>query len=294
MFPHLRPVFTLATGFLMLCQEAGQARPVQAFFAMDTIAKGGPETVVPLLKRLGYAGLGGQPGDVAMAAALESAGLRLFNGYQVVELSEGQPVLTDDFRGKVEAMRGGKCGVLWLAVSRVSHAGGVLAAGDARAEAVVVAQLKELATFAAEQKVRISLYPHTGFYLSRVEEAMHLAAAVDRPNLGVTFNLCHWLKVEGAARDPEPVLRAALSRLDFVTVNGADTGDTKTMGWDRLIQPLGHGTFDLSGFVRMLGRVGYRGPVGFQGFGIKGEPALVLEESMRVWEQMGGVEGGVK
>lgn len=291
---HLRPVFVLATGFLMFCQEAGQARPPHAFFAMDTIAKGGPGTVVPLLKRLGYAGLGGQPGDVAMAGALESAGLRLFNGYLVVELSEGQPVLTDDLRGKVEAMRGGKGGVLWLGVSRVSYAGGVLAAGDVRAEAVVVAQLKELATFAAERQVRISLYPHTGFYLSRVEEALRIASAVDRPNVGVTFNLCHWLKVEGAARDPEPVLRAALSRLDFVTINGADTGDTKTMDWDRLIQPVGHGTFDLSGFVRMLGRVGYRGPVGFQGFGIKGEPAVVLEESMRAWEKMGGESGAGK
>jgi hypothetical protein len=33
----------------------------------------------------------------------------------------------------------------------------------------------------------------------------------------VTFNLCHWLKVEGAERDPVPVLRAALPRLMFVT-----------------------------------------------------------------------------
>lgn len=290
MFPNLRPVFTLAMGFLMFCQEGSQARPVQAFFAMDTIAKGGPETVVPLLERLGYAGLGGQPGDAAMAGALESAGLRLFNGYQVVELNEGQPVLTADLRGKVEAMRGGKSGVLWVAVSQVSQAGGVLAAGDGRAEAVVVARLKELAAFAAERQVRISLYPHAGFYLSRVEEALRIASAVDQPNVGVTFNLCHWLKVEGAARDPEPVLRAALARLDFVTINGADTGDTKTMGWDRLIQPVGHGTFDLPGFVRMLGLVGYRGPVGFQGFGLKGEPAVVLEETMRAWKQMGGEE----
>ena len=33
------------------------------FFAMDTIARGKPEVVVPMLRELGYAGLGGAPGD---------------------------------------------------------------------------------------------------------------------------------------------------------------------------------------------------------------------------------------
>ena len=59
-----------------------------------------------------------QPGDAAMAAALESAGLRVFNGYQGVELNAGQPVLTADLRGKIEAMRGGKAGDLAERVSR--------------------------------------------------------------------------------------------------------------------------------------------------------------------------------
>lgn len=254
---------------------------------MDTIAKGGPETVVPLLKRLGYAGLGGQPGDGKMAEALEVAGLRQFNGYQEVELQEGQAVLTAELRGKLEAMKGGKAGVLWLAVSRVSQAGAELPPGDAKAAAVVAQQLKDLAAFAAERQVRISLYPHAGFYLSRVEEALELAESLALPNVGVTFNLCHWLKVEGAAREPEPVLRTALPRLDFVTINGADTGDTRQMGWDRLIQPLGQGSYDTGGFVRILNRIGYKGPVGFQGYGIKGEPSEIMEETMRAWTDMG-------
>jgi len=101
----------------------------------------------------------------------------------------------------------------------------------------------------------------------------------------VTFNLCHWLKVEGADRDPVPVLRAALPRLMFVSISGADTGDTRTMGWDRLIQPLDAGSYDLGAFLRTLRTVGYTGAVGFQGYNIKGEPRDILARSIAAWRK---------
>ena len=88
---------------------------------------------------------------------------------------------------------------------------------------------------------------------------------------------------KGADRNPVPVLRAALPRLMFVTISGADTGDTKAMGWDRLIQPLDAGTYDLGAFVRTLRTVGYTGPVGFQGYNIKGEPRAILTRSIAAW-----------
>ena len=120
---------------------------------------------------------------------------------------------------------------------------------------------------------------------ARVDDAQRIADQLNRPDVGVTFNLCHWLKVEGAEHDPVPVLRAALPRLMFVTISGADTGDTKAMGWDRLIQPLDAGTYDLAAFVRTLNKVGYTGPVGFQGYNIKLEPREALARSMTAWRK---------
>jgi len=79
------------------------------------------------------------------------------------------------------------------------------------------------------------------------------------------------------------VLRVALPRLMFVTISGADTGDTRAMGWERLIQPLDTGTYDLAGFVHTLQSIGYTGPVGFQGYNIKAEPRAVLTRSMNAW-----------
>ncbi len=104
--------------------------------------------------------------------------------------------------------------------------------------------------------------------------------------MGLTFNLCHWLKVEGSERDIQPVLKVALPRLMFITINGADTGDTKQMGWDRLIQPLDAGSYDVAAFVKTARELGYKGPFGFQGYGIKTEPRIVLQRTMKNGQEM--------
>jgi sugar phosphate isomerase/epimerase len=134
--------------------------------------------------------------------------------------------------------------------------------------------------------VKIALYPHTGFWLERAEDAQRIAEKLDRKSVGVTFNLCHWLKVEGSERDVKPVLRVVMPRLMFITIHGADTGDTKRMGWDRLIQPLDAGSYDVAAFVQTARELGYKGPFGFQGFGIQKEPRLVLQRTMKKWQEM--------
>lgn len=263
------------------------ATPPNPFFAMDTIARGKPEVVVPLLKKLGYAGLGGQAGDSTMARELEKAGLHLFNGYLTVDLLDEQPLLSDSLKNKIDAMAlADSKAVLWLAISKILKGGRPLARNSSDADEIAVSQLRQLAAYAKSKLVKISLYPHTGFWIDQVEDAIRVANQLNLENVRVTFNLCHWLKVEGSQRDPEPVLKAALPRLNFVTINGADAGDTKTFGWDRLIQPLGRGSYDVASFVGLLHRIQYNGPVGFQGYGISADPMLVLEETMQFWRAL--------
>jgi hypothetical protein len=72
----------------------------------------------------------------------------------------------------------------------------------------------------------------------------------------------------------------------FVTINGADTGDTKAMAWNRLILPLGAGSYDVGAFLRKVRAAGYTGPIGFQGYGIKGSPREVLAKTMDAWKQL--------
>ena len=134
--------------------------------------------------------------------------------------------------------------------------------------------------------MKVSLYPHAGFWAAQFETCMRVASKVDDPNLGVTFNLCHWLKVEGSERDPLPLIKEALPRLNFITINGADTGDTQNLGWDKLIQPLGRGSYDVGAFVAKARAAGYRGPFGFQGFGIKMDSKELLKETMVGWRKI--------
>jgi hypothetical protein len=49
-----------------------------------------------------------------------------------------------------------------------------------------------------------------------------------------------------------------------VNISGSDDGDTKQMGWDRLIQQLGQGSSDTYHFIKVLLDNGDNGPIGLQ------------------------------
>jgi sugar phosphate isomerase/epimerase len=263
----------------------GLAAPANPFFAMDNIARGGPDVAPAMLRQLGYDGFGGRANDEIMPPTIAAAGLKFFNGYLVLDIDPAHPAPDEKLSHWLEVMRG-KDIALWLAINKVAGPDGKLYAVSAtEADDLVTDRVRAIAKVAAAHGVRVALYPHAGFWLARVEDTLRVAAKVDRADVGVTFNLCHWLKVEGSERDPVPVLRAALPRLMFVTISGADTGDTQTMGWDRLIQPLDSGSYDLAAFVKKVRTAGYTGPVGFQGYNIKAEPLDVLTRSMSAWRR---------
>ena len=255
------------------------------FFAMDTAARLEPAECAQVLADLGYAGLGGRPATAkAHAAALQSKGLVFFNGYHVTNFGYGQTELPADLAKAVDDLAG-TGSTLWLGINKVAFPAGVRA-GPEYGDTIVVPQLKQLLAYAKPKGVKVSLYPHTGFWAAQFEVCLRVANKVDDPNLGVTFNLCHWLKVEGSERDSLPLIKEALPRLNFITINGADTGDTQKLGWDKLIQPLGRGSYDVGAFVAKARAAGYRGPFGFQGFGIKMDSKELLKESMEGWGKM--------
>ena len=252
------------------------------FFAMDTAARLEPAECAQVLADLGYAGLGGRPASAkAHAAALQSKGLVFFNGYHVTNFGYGQTELPADLAKAVDDLAG-TGSTLWLGINKVAFPAGVRA-GPEYGDTIVVPQLKQLLAYAKPKGVKVSLYPHTGFWAEQFEVCLRVANKVDDPNLGVTFNLCHWLKVEGSERDSLPLIKEALPRLNFITINGADTGDTQKLGWDKLIQPLGRGSYDVGAFVAKTRAAGYRGPFGFQGFGIKMDSKELLKETMEGW-----------
>lgn len=153
-----------------------------------------------------------------------------------------------------------------------------------KGDPILVKGIQELADFAASYKVKIAIYPHVNNYCETSAHSIKLAKLVDRKNVGVIFNTCHLLKVEGEEGWKEKAL-AALPWLFMVSINGADSGDTKNMDWDQLIQPLGEGTFDTYELVKFLKDNGYQGLFGLQCYNIKQDCEVALSKSINTWRE---------
>lgn len=150
----------------------------------------------------------------------------------------------------------------------------------------VVESIRQTASMAEKLKIKVVLYPHAALAVETMPQAMDLIAKVDHPNLGVMFNLCHFLKSEKAG-DLEKVLDAAGDRLFAVSTCGADT-DGK--GWEQLIQTLDKGSFPQRRLFDKLKAMGFAGPVGLQCYAIKGDKKANLKASMAAWKElMGGL-----
>lgn len=252
------------------------------FFAMDTGTRDAthqtPAEQVAMIKELGYAGIGpiyrGVDDLKQWFAALDKAGLKMFALYVPLRLEAIEASITS--LKEVAAALKGRETMLWLYVMEKGRPPSSTENDDAAVKA-----LREVANIARETGLRVALYPHTGFYVARVEDGVRLAEKAGCKNLGVTFNLCHWLKVDG--KDLDATLKAAQPHLFCVSINGADA-DGKD--WKVLIQPLDRGTYDVAELLRRLKKMGYTGPIGLQHYGIKGDARENLKHSMDGWKKV--------
>ena len=250
-----------------------------AFFAfcIDThdAKKRNLEQQAALLKELGYDGVGHLwLNDIPeRLKTLDAASLKLFQITMSVDITPGKQAYDPKFKEVMPLLKGrGVQFVLLMNGLKPSDP-----AGDARAVEIV----REMASLASDSGAQILLYPHSYMWMERIEDAVRVADKVDRPNVGVMFNLCHWLRVS-KDRNYKPLLASAMPRLWAVSISGADEFDDKP-GWAHYIQPLGRGSFDMLAFLKTLRQLGYTGPIGLQCYGIPGDVRDNLSESMKVW-----------
>lgn len=249
------------------------------FFAMDTGVHGdalkSPAAKAKLLKELGYSGMGWTPPGVSeMLTALDKEGLRMVSLYLGVRIGEGEPKYDPQLTNYVALLKG-RGTILWLQLSSKSDQPSSVA-GDERAVVII----REIAGMADAAGLRVALYPHAGTWLERTQDALRVVKKVDRPNVGLTFNLCHCLRVGDEKLIPL-LLPECRPHLFVVTINGADHEG----GWDRLIQPLDRGEFDVAGFLAQVRRAGFNGPIGLQHYGVKGDARDNLSRSMLTWRK---------
>ena len=253
------------------------------FFAFDNAAEDAKHKTIQeqakMLKELGYAGIGphyaGLGPTAEMLKELDENNLELFAVYTGINIDAGAQAYDLSLKEGMKVLAG-RNAILWIFAQSKQYKPSAQG-GDGRAVEI----LQELADEAAKHQVRISLYPHTGFWIETMDDAVRIAEKVARRNVGVTFNLCHWLRVS-SSRDAKTVLEKAMPHLSVVSINGADT-DGKD--WKTLIQTLDRGTLDMKGFLETLRDAGYTGPIGFQGYAIGGDAYDNLKRTMAAWEK---------
>ncbi len=231
-----------------------------------------PEKGARILKELGYDGIGSVYGkDLAKhLKAYDEAGLKIFSIYVGGKLgADGHsydPVVSE----AIASLKGSKT-IIELYVQK----------GKDNTDEQAVTFVREIADQAKASGLRIVLYPHSGFYVATAGDALRIAKASGRDNVGVAFNLCHFLKVE-----PQNDLRETLEKicpyLWSVSTCGADTDGTS---WQQLIRPLDEGSFDQTSLLQHLRELDYKGPVGLQCYAIKIAPKENLRRSITAWKK---------
>jgi sugar phosphate isomerase/epimerase len=237
------------------------------------------EQQAEMLSELGYPGVGHIWLDKLeeRIKSLDAAGLKLFQITMVVEVGPDKtPYDVERFK-EVCALIKGRRVQFCLLLNGMPQS-------DPAVDPHAVSIMRKMAEHASDSGAQLLLYPHLGSWIERIEDSIRLADKVDRPNVGVMFNLCHWLRVD-RSRDYKPLLEKAMPRLWAISINGADEWDDQP-GWDRYIQPLGKGNFEVGKLLRTLKALGYKGPIGLQCYGIGGDAREHLASSMAAWRKL--------
>ncbi len=255
--------------FLGPVSEGGSQNP---FFAFDNgVGRGrwAPEEQAKILRKIGYAGIGytGTGNLAERLKVFKSRHLTVFSLYLHCRVGSENPYPAQ-LEDTVKQLEGTQT-MLWLTVQGK--------ADDEEAARVV----GHIADAAAKHGVKVALYPHHGFFVATARDAIRIVKKADRKNLGVSINLCHELR-SGNAGKLDDIIKEAAPYLYLVSINGTDLeGD-----WNRLIQPLGQGAFDMRAFLEKLKATGYRGPIGLQCYNIRGDQRENLEISMKAWREV--------
>lgn len=232
-----------------------------------------------LLRELGFDGLGWELWlDDTLELNLkviETAGLELHLVWTSVNLDPAQPAFDPRLPAAIRKLKGRPVTVSVLLRG--------FKPGDPQGIEPAVNVLRQLGDVAAEAGVRLSIYNHVNDWSESLPFIVEIVKRVNHPQVGFNFNLCHWLKVDGA-RDWRPLLRDHAGKLFCVTINGATVGaQTWTNG---LIRPLDEGDFDNRALLATLREIGYRGPIGLMCYGVPGDPKEHLARSMRTWRKL--------
>jgi sugar phosphate isomerase/epimerase len=231
-----------------------------------------------MVKELGYDGVGHLWLDNVKERldTLDAAGLKLFQISIRVSIAPDKEPYEKKLKEVMPLLKGHDVQICLLIEG--------LPPSDVKGDERAVPIIREIADLARDSGTKIVLYPHANMWLEKVSDTVRLAKEVDRPNVGVMFNLCHWMKVD-KEENLKPVLESAMPYLMAASINGTDKPDAVHAGTGNWLQPLDKGDWDVFVVLKTLKDLGYKGPVGLQCWGIEGDAKDHLTRSMAAWKK---------
>lgn len=274
-------VALLAVEFSQAAEPQPTGKTAPTFYGFCVELPGVKDPSVPkqaqMLRELGFDGVGyplwlDENLDKNLKT-LDEAGLDLYLLYASIDLNPNTPAYDPRVPEAIRKLKGRPATICVLIRG--------FPPGDPKGVEPAVKVLRELGDVAAESGLKVSIYHHTNDWTESILFALEVVKKANHPQVGVNFNLCHWLKVDGD-KDYRPMLRENAARIFAVTINGAQLGsETWTNG---LIQPLDQGNFDNAALLATLRQIGYGGPVGLMCYGVPGDAREHLGRSMKVWK----------
>ena len=275
---------------LLLATQLPAQQIKNPFFALHNIIRGDStyntfDKQVELVKNAGFDAI--EINQVAnfkgMKAALDK--YQFVGAYFYVRVTLEAPYFEPDLAQYIAQLKGSNTVIAPFIISESKR----FKPSSHEADTTAVRLMRQVAGWAKSAGLQVAIYPHFDFYVEKHSHALDLVKQAKRKNLGLTFNLCHWLATttlqERAALKTD--LKAMRPHLKMATICGANDVVTqqKTI-WDDYILPLGSGNFDTYELVRYLVQdLKFKGPIGVQCYNIKANKPQLVQNTMAVWTQ---------
>jgi len=272
----------LQTHILTCLAAVSLVNATPEFFVFDNGLPATQDAGLDLVKTIGFDGLSWRvnaPEHVKQIVdGAKQRRLKVHAIYANLDLKDGKAVYDPRLKEIIMLCKGTGT-IIWPTITSKDFKN-----SDPAGDNIAVAGLRELAGLCDASGLRLAIYPHVDMWCHRVEDALRIVKKVDRPNVGLTFNLCHAL-MDGAEDRIPDLLETISPHLLIVSINGADSHPQQRT-WAQLIQPLGQGSYDVRVVLNKLQAVGFNGPIALQCFSIKGDPKTLLTGSMAAWRKL--------
>jgi sugar phosphate isomerase/epimerase len=146
----------------------------------------------------------------------------------------------------------------------------------------IIDSIRKTASVAESMHIRVAIYPHHGLAIATISQALDLVKEVNHPNVGVAFNLCHFLRSE-SVESLENIIKEAGPKIFTVSTSG---GDVSGKDWEDFIKTLDQGNFSQIRLFKALKEIGFNGVVGLQCYRVAGDKKDNLKKSIQAWQEI--------